>query len=85
MLGVREVEVGENQVGHEAFKDLGGWAEEGDGSVGRSLFFWFFRLEEGHDDDVFSFVGDSGVGIGEVKNPAQVAQAQGAKVLQLEH
>ena len=74
-----------DQRGHEAFQDFGGWAEEGDGSVGVALLFGLAGFQKRHYDGVLPYARNAGMCIGEVEKPAQVAQAKGTKVLQLKH
>ena len=47
------------------------------------MFFGLIGFEERNDNDMLPNVGDSGVGIGQVGKPAQIAQAQGTTMLQL--
>ena len=62
--GQGDVEVRES----EAFQHLGGWAQEGDGSVAAPLFRRFASFGDRNDDGLFPDVGDLCVGYGEVEN-----------------
>ena len=85
MLGLGELEVRGDEAEHEPLHHFGCRAEEGDGAVGCSQLLGFTGFEERHDDCVLPHVRDAGLGIGEVEKPAQVAQAEGSKMLQLKH
>lgn len=51
---VMVVNVGENLVGEEAFKDFTEGLEQGDGMVGRGIRFTFTRLSDANDFSSFS-------------------------------
>ena len=55
--------------------------EEGNGLVGRSFFLAFIGFEDRNDNGMLQNVGNSGVGIGQVEEPARIALAQGTKML----
>ena len=75
MLRVREVDVGGDFGEKEFLQYLRGWTEEGDGSVGSALVFWFTWFGKGNDYCVFPDGWEFSVSVGEVEEPAKVLQA----------
>ena len=74
-----------DEAGHEAFQDFRRGTEKRDGSVRGPLLLGFSGFQQRHDNGMLPYVWDTGVCVGQVEKPAQVAQAQGTKVLQLEY
>ena len=84
MLGVREIDKRSYFGIEKPLQHLGGWAEEGNRTVGHALGFGFAGFLEGDDYCLFPDRGYFGVPIGEIVDLAEVLQAEGTKMAEVE-